>query len=307
MPGTMLRMILGRALVALPLAVLATAALADCSTVDADIRAAVKAGDVARFDLLNSRMLAEPTCHGEYREKVGRALALASLKRLEAEFGSAPVLPVDGLKRAVRYGRPWQVLMALGDAEYKAENWPDAVRGYESAIDDIRDDRLNPTAPAAKIEVLLFKRAYQARALASAYVPVNKVRDKIAGIASPKFRNFTVEAVPVPIRFAYKEANLSEDGTAAAAEMLAYFTEQGTQHVRLVGHTDPVGSDGYNSGLSKARAEAIKAYLVAGGYAGTIDIVGMGEKAPFEPDDPAAYDDEQKHAFDRRVEYQLLD
>jgi outer membrane protein OmpA-like peptidoglycan-associated protein len=36
--------------------------------------------------------------------------------------------------------------------------------------------------------------------------------------------------------------------------------------VRLIGHTDPKGTDDYNDKLSMRRANAIKSYLTARGY-----------------------------------------
>ena len=46
-------------------------------------------------------MLEEPTCPGEYREKVGRVLALATVKRLEDKYGKASAAPVGALAEAV--------------------------------------------------------------------------------------------------------------------------------------------------------------------------------------------------------------
>jgi len=278
-------------------------AQADCTALDGEIREAIKAGVTERFALLNQRMLEEPTCPGEYREKVGRVLALATVKRFEDKYGKASAAPLGALADAVRLGRPWQALYALGDAHYEKKSFAEAVRAYEAAIEDARDERLNPKAPPKEIEVLLFKRAYQARALAESYVEVAVTRGKRGGIASPKYRNFTISAVPVPIRFGYNESTLTEDGLKAAADMQKYLEEQGLKRIRLVGHTDPVGGEDYNLELSMARANAVKVYLAESGYTGAVEIDGAGEARGFEPDDPSAYSEEELYAFDRRVEF----
>jgi len=51
--------------------------------------------------------------------------------------------------------------------------------------------------------------------------------------------------------------------------------------VVVTGHTDRLGSDEYNQKLSKARADAVRDYLVSKGVDRTrIETVGMGEKQP---------------------------
>lgn len=278
--------------------------LADCTSLDGEIRVAVESGLAEKLPLLNERMLAEPTCPGDYRERVGRVMALATVKRLEQKYGNREAVPVEELKRAAKLGRPWQVMAALADAEYGQKRYPEAVRAYEAAIDDARDEKLNPKAPPKDVEVVLFKRAYQARALANGYVGASTTRGgQIGGIASPRYRNFTISAVPVPIRFGYNESVLTEDGQQAAGDMQKYLEEQGIARLRLVGHTDPVGGETFNLKLSKARAEAVKTYLAENGYKGEIEIAGEGEEEPFEPDDPSAYSEDERHAFDRRVEF----
>ncbi|MEZ5923074.1 MAG: OmpA family protein [Hyphomicrobiaceae bacterium] len=281
----------------------APAARADCTALDGEIREAVKAGLTEKLPLLNQRMLEDPTCPGDYREKVGRVMALATIKGLEGKYGKASEAPVEELAAVTKLGRPWQLLAALADAHYEKKGYAEAVRSYEAAIEDARDERLNPKAPPKDIEVTLFKRAYQARALADSYVEVPTTRGKRGGIASPKYRNFTISAVPIPIRFGYNESVLTEDGMKAAADMQKYLEEQGIERIRLIGHTDPVGGDAYNLALSAKRAAAVKDYLAGNGYSGEIEIAGEGEQRPFEPDDPSAYGAEELHAFDRRVEF----
>lgn len=73
------------------------------------------------------------------------------------------------------------------------------------------------------------------------------------------------------------------------------------QHLKLIieGHTDVIGSDEYNDWLSKARAMAIKSYIVSRGvYPDSITVYGYGNKRPLTLDTTPA-----GRAVNRRVEF----
>src|SRR5688572_19167330 len=57
----------------------------------------------------------------------------------------------------------------------------------------------------------------------------------------------------------------------------------------IVGHTDSVGTDGYNLGLSERRAEAAAAYLASQGVdRARVSSRGLGESEPVAPNDSDA-------------------
>ena len=59
--------------------------------------------------------------------------------------------------------------------------------------------------------------------------------------------------------------------------------------IEIEGHTDSVGSDSYNQGLSERRAESVRGYLVSQRIAPqTITTVGFGESRPVATNDTAA-------------------
>lgn len=285
-----------------------TLALADCGSLDRDARTAMATGEVGRYHALHRKVLEEPTCDSDYRARLGRVLALSALKSLAAESKSGQREPsVEELEAIRRLAGPWQLMVSLGDAYYDARDWAKAFRAYETALDDMRDEKSNPSPPPASIERHAYQRAVQARALAPTFIASRSVRGAPSGLASPRFRNFTAVAVPVPIRFAFNSSELTPQGEAAAREILEYLKAQSANAVRLIGHTDPVGSEPFNLELSAARAEAVKNYLVQNGYDGAVEIVPRGEAEPFQPDDPGSYGTEELHAMYRRVEYQLVE
>jgi outer membrane protein OmpA-like peptidoglycan-associated protein len=70
----------------------------------------------------------------------------------------------------------------------------------------------------------------------------------------------------------------------------------------IVGHTDAVGSDSYNQGLSERRARAAEAFLVTEGVARTrLSAVGRGEVEPIESNDT-----DSGRQMNRRVEVAIF-
>lgn len=284
---------------ALP-ALAAGPAAADCASIGAEITAAIQAGAVERLDELHAKMQQETTCNPAYRQQAGRLMARLALTTLSTE--SEP----DQIATATRYGRPWQVLVALGDSYYDRRQWAPAVAVYEEALDDMRDTAANPTAPPEEVERRVFKRAVQARALNPDFIPSRSFRGVKTGLADPAFRTFTATAVPVPVQFEYDSAALTPAGEKAVTDIFEYLKQESPAKVVIFGHTDPRGSEAYNFNLSGERAESVASYLRKLGFTGEIEIQPKGETEGFVPDDPAKYSEEELFAFDRRVEYQIV-
>ena len=81
------------------------------------------------------------------------------------------------------------------------------------------------------------------------------------------------------------------------------FIEQNNYEVTIVGHTDSVGSNQYNFGLSRRRAESVKAKLLEFGLAENriVGIEAMGEEQPI-----ASNETKEGRAQNRRVEFKLV-
>ena len=73
------------------------------------------------------------------------------------------------------------------------------------------------------------------------------------------------------------------------------------QKISIEGHASDEGDDAYNLALSKARAEAVRAYLVKKGVAaGRLSATGYGETKPL-----VANDSEASREKNRRVEFHI--
>lgn len=112
-------------------------------------------------------------------------------------------------------------------------------------------------------------------------------REQIAALAG------TRPAIDLEIGFDYDSAKISEQSQAAVQELgkaLSNPVLKGSTFV-VAGHTDAVGSESYNRGLSERRAETIKRVLTGkfGLNGADLVTVGYGEAKPktgMAPTDP---------------------
>lgn len=84
--------------------------------------------------------------------------------------------------------------------------------------------------------------------------------------------------------------------------LFEFLTENPTSRIRIVGHTDSVGSDASNQRLSEGRSASVKAEMVRRGIdADRIETDGKGESEPIDTNDT-----EEGRQNNRRVEIQVL-
>ena len=100
------------------------------------------------------------------------------------------------------------------------------------------------------------------------------------------------------VNFEFDSAKLTASSTASLNDAVKILKRHKDLHVEVAGHTDSVGNDDYNMGLSKRRAQAVADYLIANGAnAANIFVKGYGETDPI-----ASNDTEAGRADNRRVE-----
>ena len=100
--------------------------------------------------------------------------------------------------------------------------------------------------------------------------------------------------------FDFDKSILKDQGKAELHKLAGIIEDQGmtVADIDVVGHTDNVGSDAYNQGLSVRRATAVRNYLVSQGVdAGIVDVMGMGKRDPV-----ASNDTPEGRAKNRRVD-----
>ncbi|MGS5085735.1 outer membrane protein OmpA [Hydrogenophaga sp. A37] len=120
-----------------------------------------------------------------------------------------------------------------------------------------------------------------------------------------------VVAAPAPVLtstfqaetlFDFDKSVIKPGGKAALDGLVADMTKVDVETIIAVGHTDAIGTDGYNQALSIRRVEAVKAYLVSKGVpADRIKTEGKGEAQPV-----ASNQTREGRAQNRRVEIEVV-
>jgi outer membrane protein OmpA-like peptidoglycan-associated protein len=107
------------------------------------------------------------------------------------------------------------------------------------------------------------------------------------------------------VEFEFDEAQLrpSERELLARIAGVLIATAGHGYAIQVFGHTDDVGSDEYNAGLSERRAQAVMGYLIEAGVSEDIlTMKGMGKSMPL-----VAETTEEARARNRRVEIAIVD
>lgn len=104
--------------------------------------------------------------------------------------------------------------------------------------------------------------------------------------------------------FDFDKATLRPEGERTLSRLAEDMRDADTvESILVVGHTDSIGTEAYNQGLSERRAAAVKDYLVQQGVnPGLITTRGMGESQPIAPNITDGRDNPEGRAQNRRVE-----
>jgi OOP family OmpA-OmpF porin len=103
------------------------------------------------------------------------------------------------------------------------------------------------------------------------------------------------------VDFEFNSTHLTVPAQHTLDEVAAALLTQPELNVEVQGHTDSIGTESYNLGLSQRRAEAVKAYLVNRGLSATVlTAKGFGKSKPIAGNDTA-----EGRAQNRRVAFEV--
>jgi len=98
-------------------------------------------------------------------------------------------------------------------------------------------------------------------------------------------------SVDLDVKFEFDSAELTPQAETVLAELAVAMNDPKfiDSPFRIEGHTDAVGSDEYNLGLSDRRAASVRSFLVSQGVgAGRLQSEGRGERQLLDPNNPTS-------------------
>lgn len=110
-----------------------------------------------------------------------------------------------------------------------------------------------------------------------------------------------VITLPGDVLFAFNKYELTPSAQSQLDALMPKLQSADVVSIKVVGHTDSVGNDAYNQGLSERRASSVAAYLLSQGLApNKLTSEGRGESQPV-----ADNETEEGRAKNRRVELHI--
>ena len=288
---------------------------ANCPTLVATFNAAAEAGRDKEAETAIDKVANDPVCAG-LRSQMQRRLA--ALRLTAVQNAMTQNKPVESFESALLAAEKpqllWQASATLGEVRFNQRAFVEAAQAFDRAIEIVKSETLTPTAPQPEDIQRLLDRGSEARLLAanqqggkggkSQFVQTAaNGAGALGGVYSPMVRGIVPRAIPIPITFEYRSAELTPVGVQAATELLRAIREQQPEKVRVVGHTDPRGGPDFNLKLSKARADAVAAFLRDNGVTVPIEAEGVGAAEPVTIDANVGLSPDDINALSRRVEW----
>jgi len=222
----------------------------------------------------------------------GSADVRARLTQLQSDpnLGSRAPLAIEQAEAAVRTAEEPEADAALGQHRvYVADRKVEIARARaETRLSE--DQRAAITAERATARLDSRTREVDAARDATAEAKDQNAelqREIDALQARPTDRGLVLTLGDV--LFATGRADLKPGAANNLDQLVSFLAKYPARTIEIEGHTDSVGSDDYNLGLSQRRADAVRSHLVRQGVAaGRITTMGAGKGSPVASNDTAA-------------------
>ncbi|WP_040396699.1 OmpA family protein, partial [Cesiribacter andamanensis] len=182
---------------------------------------------------------------------------------------------------------------------------------YERLSDGVEVGIARSESDGAYQIILPYGERYGYLAEAPNYVSISA---NINLIEEQEFKEITQDLYLMPIEvgaritinnifFDFDRATLRPESYPELNRLLELMNEYPNMRIKIEGHTDSIGTDEYNKGLSERRAAAVARFLQVNGIAQSrFSSVGLGESQPV-----ATNDTDEGRQQNRRVEFEIME
>ena len=159
-----------------------------------------------------------------------------------------------------------------------------------------------------------FMMLYPDKTISGLYVEKKGYLPKIYNVERDKIKNvkdLKVELTPVAsgeefvfenVFFEFDKYTLENESLSSLKRLYKFLIENPNVNILITGHTDNIGSSGYNKQLSLLRAKSVQNYLVDQGlHPGRVLTEGKGDTQPMVPNTTAS-----NQALNRRITIKVL-
>jgi outer membrane protein OmpA-like peptidoglycan-associated protein len=222
-----------------------------------DASVARSQAELARQDAMNSRMTAEQALVEKQRAAERAEAARADAQSARSDASSART----------------EAELARSDAQ--------SARSAAEIAASERQAAEQQAAAARAQEQQARQNAEAARADADAARQKNEeLRQRIAELDAKATERGLIVTLG-DVLFETAKADLKGGASANLGKLARFLNEYSERSVIIEGHTDNVGREDYNLGLSQRRADSVRNFLIAQGVAASrISATGMGEAVP---------------------------
>jgi OOP family OmpA-OmpF porin len=132
--------------------------------------------------------------------------------------------------------------------------------------------------------------------------------DCLPAVAAAPAPAVLARSLDARVNFDFDKSNLRPEGMAELDRLVGDMSAISVQSVDVVGHTDSIGSEAYNQGLSERRAASAADYMITKGVASTLIATrGAGELQPIAPNrNEDGSDNPEGRAQNRRVDIAVV-
>jgi len=257
------------------------------------VRKAEQAGSSA--DMMHLSYLAE--------KKSRIAMTFAEGKKAERETQklNAETSELIMRKQALDRQRELERQKALLAAKTEAERAEIAKREAEQAMLAAKTEAERAAIAQKEAERARLAAQMEAERAAKAKADADQLMKELADLKAKQTERGIVLTIG-DVLFAFGKADLSPKADRNVDKLADFLKKYPNRNVLIEGHTDSIGSEEYNLGLSRERSESVKEKLVGDGIEpDRITTVGYGKKYP-----AVSNDTEANRAWNRRVEVIIL-